>query len=182
MKGIVMIASKRGFLTGLVGMIAAPAIVRADSLMKLHQIPERWATVWGVGWDLEVVEVPLWEPMSVSQFGGSSHQGGHIEKFREVTDWVYEKPQPPVASVTAHWVERKWPVVPKNTIATYKYGEYVAAQLKGNGPIEKDNGTTRIMGFREMKDWCAQQRPDLGHPSSEKWMDEQIRLERISRI
>jgi len=94
-----MIASRRGFLAGFGSLLAAPAIVRADSLMKLHQIPERWATVWGVGWDLEVVEVPLWKPMSVAQFGGSECLGGHIEKFREVTGWVYTHPEPPLPQV-----------------------------------------------------------------------------------
>ena len=103
-----MITSRRGFLSGLAGAIFAPAIVRADSLMKLHQIPERWATVWGVGWDYEVVEVPLWEPMSVAQFGGSECLGGHIDKFREVTDWVYTNPPASLTPPTRypHWHDR----------------------------------------------------------------------------
>jgi hypothetical protein len=87
-----MQASRRGFLTGLVSLVAAPAIVRADSLMKLHHIPERWATVWGVGHDYEVIEHVLWEPTSAAQFSGAACNGGHIEKFLEITDWVYTKP------------------------------------------------------------------------------------------
>jgi hypothetical protein len=108
----------------MASLFAAPAIVRADSLMKLHHIPERWATVWGVGWDLEVVEVPLWAPMSVAQFGGSACLGGHIEKFREVTDWIYEKPQPPIASVTAHWVNPTLPKEPLDHFPRMQYGEW----------------------------------------------------------
>ena len=98
--------TRRFFLGGL---IAAPAVVRADSLMKLHHIPERWATVWGVGWDLEIVEVPLWEPISVAQFGGSVCLGGHIDKFREVTDWVYHKPTVSITppSHYPHWHDRQ---------------------------------------------------------------------------
>ena len=87
-----MIASRRGFLAGFGSLLAAPAIVRADSLMKLHHIPERWATVWGVGHDYEVIEHVLWEPTSVAQFSGAACNGGHIEKFLEVTDWVYSAP------------------------------------------------------------------------------------------
>jgi hypothetical protein len=76
--------------------------------MKLHQIPERWATVWGVGWDFEVVEVPLWKPMSVAQFGGSECVGGHIDKFREVTEWVYTNPPASLTPPTKypHWHDR----------------------------------------------------------------------------
>ena len=103
-----MIASRRNFLAGFGSLLAAPAVVRADSLMKLHHIFERWATVWGVGWDFEIVEVPLWKPMSVAQFGGSECVGGHIDKFREVTDWVYTNPS--VSSVAPtrypHWHDR----------------------------------------------------------------------------
>ena len=94
-----MIASRRGFLAGIGSLLAAPAIVRADSLMKLHHIPERWATVWGVGHDCEVIEHVLWEPMSVAQFSGSECIGGHIDKFREVTDWVYTNPPAPLSHV-----------------------------------------------------------------------------------
>jgi hypothetical protein len=103
-----MIASRRNFLAGFGSLLAAPAIVRADSLMKLHHIPERWATVWGVGHDFEVVEVPLWEPMSAAQFSGSECVGGHIDKFREVTDWVYTNPSAPLTAPLGypHWENR----------------------------------------------------------------------------
>ena len=83
-----MLASRRGFLAGFGSLLAAPAIVRADSLMKLHHIPERWATVWGVGHDYEVIEHVLWEPTSAGAFGSSQH----MHKFLEVTDWAYTAP------------------------------------------------------------------------------------------
>jgi hypothetical protein len=83
-----MIASRREFLAGFGSLLAAPAIVRADSLMKLHHIPERYATVWGVGHDYEVIELALWKPTLAIEFGISEH----MYKFREVTDWVYSAP------------------------------------------------------------------------------------------
>lgn len=37
-----MITSRRGFLTGLVGLVAAPAIVRASSLMPVKVVEPDW--------------------------------------------------------------------------------------------------------------------------------------------
>jgi len=119
-----MIASRRRFLAGIGSILAAPAIVRADSLMKLHHIPERWATVWGVGWDFEVVEVPLWEPMSVAQFGGAECIGGHIEKFREVTDWVYTKPMPVPFLTPTQMPDGLIPANPMDRFAAMQRGEW----------------------------------------------------------
>ena len=48
--------TRRTFLIGAVSTIAAPAVVKAESLMKVYSLPERYATVWGVGHDLEVIE------------------------------------------------------------------------------------------------------------------------------
>jgi hypothetical protein len=105
-----MQASRRGFLTGLASLVAAPAVVRADSLMKLHQIPERYATVWGVGHDYEVIELALWKPTSAIEFGISEH----VHKFREVTDWVYtnpvsflERPVPRINPTQAYFEEER---------------------------------------------------------------------------
>ena len=105
-----MIASRRGFLAGFGSLLAAPAIVRADSLMKLHHIPERWATVWGVGHDYGVIELALWKPTSAIEFGISEH----MYKFREVTDWVYtapvgalDRPLPRVNPTQAYFEEER---------------------------------------------------------------------------
>jgi hypothetical protein len=82
--------------------------------MKLHRIPERYATVWGIGHDYEVIEHVLWEPTSVAQFGGPACHGGHIEKFLEVTDWVYtapvgtlDRPVPRVNPTQAYFEEER---------------------------------------------------------------------------
>lgn len=85
-----MLLSKRKFITGLAGLVAAPAVVRADNLMKVHTIPERYATVWGVGWDLEVVEYPVWSLKEA--LGFAKFDGGGIDKFREITEIVYANP------------------------------------------------------------------------------------------
>ena len=130
--------------------------------MKLHQIPERWATVWGVGWDFEVVEVPLWKPMSVAQFGGSECVGGHIDKFREVTKWVYTNPPVSLTPPThyPHWHDRNHYIsdpthrIPAEAIATRDYGAYVTNNMRSNGPVMRDNGFTRQMGFSEMREWA----------------------------
>jgi hypothetical protein len=72
----------------LSGLVAAPAVIAADKLMPIHVIPERYATVWGVGHDYEVIELALWKPTSAIEFGVSEH----CYKFREITDWVYTNP------------------------------------------------------------------------------------------
>jgi len=135
-----VIASRRGFLTGLTSLFAAPAIVRADSLMKLHQIPERWATVWGVGWDFEVVEVPLWKPISVAQFGGSECVGGHIDKFREVTEWVYTKPEASMA-----------PILHRSNPAR----DWFAKERRAI--VDDATGFTNVAGYHALKDWQKEQ-------------------------
>ena len=105
-----MIASRRGILAGFGSLLAAPAVVRADSLMKLHHIPERWATVWGIGHDYEVIEHVLWEPTSAGAFGSSKH----MHKFLEVTDWAYtapvgtlDRPLPRVNPTQAYFEEER---------------------------------------------------------------------------
>lgn len=76
----------------LSGLVAAPAVIAADRLMKVHSLPQRYATVWGISHDLEIIEHPIWEPISVAAFGGSRA----IEQFREVTEWEWGFPMEPV--------------------------------------------------------------------------------------
>jgi hypothetical protein len=76
----------------LTGLVAAPAVIAADKLMMVHSLPERYATVYGVGWDLEVIEHPIWQPMSVAYFGGTPA----IDQFREVTAFVHAFPVKPM--------------------------------------------------------------------------------------
>jgi hypothetical protein len=82
----------------LTGLVAAPAVIAADKLMKVRSIPaiydQPYGTVYGVGWDLEVVEFQVWtkqEAMNFAKFG----RGG-IDLFREITDIVYHVPMEPL--------------------------------------------------------------------------------------
>lgn len=86
----------------LTGLIAAPAVIAAEKLMPVHTIPKRYATVWGVGHDLEVVEHVVWDQQGALDF----HKfGGGIDKFREVTDIVYGFKMPPLPKPVTlpHW-------------------------------------------------------------------------------
>ena len=76
----------------LTGLVAAPAVIAAEKLMPVHSLPQRYATVWGVGHDLEVVEHVIWEPTSIMAFGMSDH----MDKFREITAWEYGFPVKPM--------------------------------------------------------------------------------------
>ena len=122
-----MIASRRGFLAGFGSLLAAPAIVRADSLMKLHHIPERYATVWGVGHDYEVIELALWKPTSAIEFGISEH----MYKFREVTDWVYtapvgtlDRPLPRVNPTQAYFEEERRKLAEWGQDSVFTWADY----------------------------------------------------------
>jgi hypothetical protein len=170
-----MIASRRGFLAGITSFVCAPAIVRAESLMKLHQIPERFATVWGVGHDLEVIEHVVWTPKDAFLF--ARHNA--LDKFREVTDVVYTHPLPEPLVWSNHWTERhkmRDQDIPANAIASCDYGAYVANNRRDGSPVVQENGFTRIMGYGEMRDWQASQRPELGGPKDDRWIDEQVKL------
>lgn len=145
-----MQASRRGFLTGLVSLVAAPAIVRAESLMKLHQIPERYATVWGVGHDFEVVEHVIWthkDAWNFARFGN-----GGIDKFREVTEVVYTNPIKPLPAVSSnHWVNRPTAMQ-----------DWFANQRKAI--INENTGFTNVAGFDALKDWGKERKGQIYVP------------------
>jgi hypothetical protein len=143
-----MIASRRSFLTGLTSLFCAPAIVRADSLMKVHQIPERYATVWGVGHDLEVVEHVVWTPKDAWNF---TRFGGGIDKFREVTEVVYTKPQAPLMPMyrPKDWQERR-------TAAQ----EWFVSQRKAI--VDEATGFTNVAGYGALTEL-------LSDPTQGRW-------------
>jgi hypothetical protein len=84
------------------GLIAAPAVIAADKLMPIHVIPDRYATVWGVGWNFEVVEHVIWTPNDALRFA----RYNDLEKFREVTEVVYTNPPSPILRAD-HWVVKR---------------------------------------------------------------------------
>ena len=186
-----MFASRRGFLAGFGSLLAAPAIVRADSLMKLHHIPERYATVWGIGHDYEVIEHVLWEPTSVAQFSGAACNGGHIEKFLEVTDWVYSAPVgildrtlPRINPTQAFFEEQRrelvdWGKFNVDMITDYNLerAEQEWFVKESKAIVNEATGFTNVAGYWELSEWQASQRPDLEPPGSMDWAYESIRME-----
>ena len=138
-----MIASRRGFLTGLSSLVFAPAVVRADSLMQVRSIVKPYATVWGVGWDLEVVEHVVWTPKDALQFAQFGTYGKGINKFREVTEVVYTNPPSPILR-SDHWIKRNNPTV-----------DWFASQRKAL--VDEATGFTNITGFGALKEWRKEQ-------------------------
>ena len=156
--------SKRSFLTGL---IAAPAVIAADKLMAVRSIVKPYATVWGVGWDLEVVEHSIWTPKDALYFARSWNGG--ITKFREVTEVVYAKPNPLPILRMDHWTERRNPAK-----------DWFDKERKAI--VDEATGFTNVAGYYALKEWQANQRPDLEPPGSMDWAYESIKLERQASV
>ena len=145
----------------LTGLIAAPAVIAADKIMPVHSLPKRYATVWGVGHDLEVVEHVIWEPTSVMAFGMSDH----MDKFREVTAWEYGFPIKPAKryydpDFAAHW--------------------YFQPETKFDRPVKINNGMTNVVTYDRLYEWQESLRPDLDGKNSVEWIQEQIKGQRKS--
>ena len=139
----------------LTGLIAAPAVIAADKLMPVHSLPKPYATVWGVGHDLEVVEHIAWTPQDALKFAG---YGGGIEKFREVTDIVYGFKMPPLPTVKHHIYQMPDPMV------------------RFDKPVDDSRGLTNITSFGQLDAWRENQRPELGSRYSKEWAEEVMRL------
>lgn len=144
-----MIASRRNFLAGFGSLLAAPAVVRADSLMHVRSIVKPYATVWGVGWDLEVVEHTVWTPNEALRFAKFDSSG--IGKFREITEVVYSKPMPPLTGHSNHWTER-----PNLT------RDWFAAQRKAI--VDETTGFTNVAEFSALKDWEKERKGNIYVP------------------
>lgn len=131
----------RRFVLG--GLISAPAVIAADKLMSVRSIVKPYATVWGVGWDLEVVEHQVW---SQQEALGFAKWDGPLVNFREVTEIVYTKPQAPLLPMKRpnDWQQRK-----------------TAAQewfLKERQAIvDEATGFTNVTGFDALKKFKAEQ-------------------------
>lgn len=142
----------------LIGLIAAPAVVRAESLMKVYSLPQRYATVWGVGHDLEVIEHVVWDQKGALGF---ARPWGPIEKFREITAVVYDFDMPPLPPpITNHWTERPPIWTPHN--------------LLNKDVVVHENGFTNIVTFSQQNAWRESLRPDLNGRRSVEWVQEQI--------
>lgn len=150
----------------VIGLIAAPAVVKAESLMKVYSLPQRYATVWGVGHDLEVIEHVVWDQKDALGFACPR---GPIDKFREITTVVYEFDMPPLpAPVTNHWTERTHIRTPHN--------------LLNKDVVVHENGFTNIVTFSQQNAWRESLRPDMDGRLSVEWVQEQIRKAKESGI
>lgn len=142
----------------LLGLIAAPAVVRAESLMKVYSLPERYATVWGVGHDLEVIEHAVWSKEEALLFAK-----GPLYKFREVTDVIYGFDMPSLpASAQSHWTRRE--------------SVLKAPAFLDNKTVVQENGFTNVVTLSEQGKWRESLRPDLGSRRSVEWIQNEIGL------
>jgi hypothetical protein len=137
-------------------MVAAPAVVAIDRLMPVRSIVQRYATVYGVGHDFEVVEWIAWNAQDALRF---ARLRGGIDKFREVTDVVYEVSMPPLPTPApmSHWSRVVDPISAMDR------------------DIEvMDGGITTVSSFSKINEWRGSLRPDLGGLNSKEWVEELI--------
>lgn len=139
----------------LAGMVAAPAVVAADRLMPVRTIAQRYATVYGVGHDLEVVEWIAWNSDDALRFANSR---GGIDKFREVTDIVYGFPMAPLTVEPSAWHSRL--IDPINA-------------MKRDVEVMND-GFTTVSSFSKINEWRDSLRPDLDGHLGPEWVQEHI--------
>jgi len=154
--------SRRFFISGI---ITTAAVASASQYIPaMASEPQLYATVYGVGWDLEVIEHHIYEPMSVAHFGGTPD----IDKFREVTAFVHAFPVKPM---------------PKPRRMYGWHMDSLSDQLKRfDRPVTMlDNGFTNIVGYQKMDQWRKAQRPDLEF-RGKKWMEIQVKAEKENEV
>lgn len=147
--------TRRFFISGIVTTAAAAS---ASTIIPAVG-PQLYATVYGVGWNFEPIAHELYEPMSVAHFGGTRA----IDKFREVTEWVYAFEVEPLPK-TYYNTGGAYAIDP-----SIKWAKTVTVQ---------DDGFTNIVHPYALYDWQDKQRPDLPKDSKGNrgvaWYQEQI--------
>ena len=139
----------------LTGMVAAPAVIAADRLMPVRTIVQRYATVYGVGHDLDVIEWIAWDVNDALRF--ATTRGG-IDQFREITDVVYGFDMPPLPPApTARW---------SHTIDTTRVGASDVEVMA--------NGFTTVASYGKINEWREALRPDLDGHLGHRWVQELI--------
>lgn len=137
------------------GMLTTTAIASASKFIPSPVAPQPYATVVGIGWDNEVIEHVIYEPMSVAHFGGTPA----IDKFKQVTEWVYAFEVEPLPK-TYYNTGGAYAIDP-----SIKWAKTVTVQ---------SDGFTNIVGYQAMNEWQDKQRPDLGGRTSVEWVQEQL--------
>ena len=148
----------------LTGFVATAGVATASQYISV-EVAKPYATVYGVGWDLEVVEYHVWTPqdaLSFAKFG----RGTGIDLFREVTEVVYNVPIEPLPH-------------PRRGLRQ----DTLADQMKRfSKPIEiQENGFTNIVYSRAIWDWQNSLRPDVAREYGDwsgEWAKEQLAGER----
>lgn len=155
--------TRRFFISGIV--TTAAVATASQYVPAIMAEPQLYATVYGVGWDLKAIEYPVWTQQDALKF--AKFGVGGIDRFREITDIVYNVPMEPL------------PETYKNPRGAYA----IDPMLTRNKPVEvQENGFTNITGFRQIWSWQDSLRPDLprdpdGSPNV-KWIEEQVLAER----
>ena len=128
--------TRRFFVSGMLTTAAVASV--SQYLPAAAAEPQPYATVYGVGWDLEPIEHVIYEPMSVAQFGGTPA----IDKFREVTAFVHAFPVEPMPK-GASWGHSDKPISDPLSRFRYKLDE------RGNliGPPHDPHGDKELRIF-----------------------------------
>jgi hypothetical protein len=90
--------TKRFFISGIV---TTAAVASASQFLPVEW-PKPYATVYGVGWDFEVVEHDVWTQQDALKF--AKFGIGGIDRFREITEIVYHAPMEPMPiNINRNW-------------------------------------------------------------------------------
>jgi len=153
--------TRRFFISGIV---FTSSVASASQFLPVEW-PKPYATVYGVGWDLEVVEHDVWTQQDAKTF--AKFGIGGIDKFREVTEVVYHVSMEPLPK-TYYNTGGAYAIDP-----SIKFAKTVTVQ---------NDGFTNIVGYQTMNEWRDKQRPDLPRdPDGQRnvaWVQEQIKGER----
>jgi hypothetical protein len=150
--------NRRFFISGIV---SASAVASASQFLPVEW-PKPYATVYGVGWDLEVVEHEVWTQQDARTF--AKFGIGGIDRFREITEIVYHVPMEPLPGKMT-WRQ-----------------DTMSDQLKRFAqPVTVlDTGFTNIVYSRAIWDWQNSLRPDVAREYGDwdcEWAREQALAE-----
>ena len=151
--------TRRFFISGIV---FTSAVASASQFLPVEWT-KPYATVYGVGWDFEVVEHEVWTQQDALKF--AKFGSGGIDRFREITEVVYHSPMEPMPLTGASWRQ-----------------DTLRDQLKRfDQPVTVlENGFTNIVGFKAIWDWQNSLRPDVARVYGDwdcEWAREQALAE-----
>lgn len=150
--------TRRFFISGIV---TTSALASASQFLPVEW-PKPYATVYGVGWNLEVVEHEVWTQKDALTFAKFGHGG--IDLFREITEIVYHVPMKPLPG------KMTWR---QDTLSDQLKRFSLPVTVLGNG-------FTNIVGFKAIWDWQNSLRPDVAREYGDwncEWAKEQALAE-----